>query len=121
MNLVESNEQLTKQWIAAFNVHDVTALLALYHEQAAHFSPRLKLRNPETNGWIKGKEALHHWWADSFQRLPSLRYELVNCIANEQQVFMEYQRTVDAEAATIIAEVLEIKEGKIICSRIVGN
>ena len=116
-----STEELSKiahQWFEAFNQHDLEKLLSLYDENAQHYSPKLKVRQPATNGLIKGKSALRAWWRDSFDRLPSLQYEVVRLTPYQDRVFMEYIRKVDDESDMLIAEVLEIKEGKIIASRV---
>lgn len=110
--------QLARTWIAAFNAHDLDALLALYHGNARHFSPKLLARRPETHGLVQGKEALRDWWADAFQRLPSLHYELINLIADGEAVFMEYVRHVDGEDDLRVGEVLEVRHGLITASRV---
>ena len=111
-------ENIAKKWFDAFNRHDLEALLALYDEDAQHFSPKLKIRQPETGGWVRGQAALREWWKGSFERLPTLRYQPTSFTANEQRVFMEYIRTVDGEPDMLIAEVLEISQGKINASRV---
>lgn len=110
-------ENIARQWITAFNEHDLEKLLALYDDHAQHYSPKLKLRQPETNGLIVGKAAMRAWWQDAFERLPGLHYELTKLTANEKRVFMEYTRQVPGEDDIFIAEVLEIKE-KIVASRV---
>jgi predicted SnoaL-like aldol condensation-catalyzing enzyme len=76
------------------------------------------MRMPETLGLIEGKTALRNWWQDAFDRLPSLKYEVVKLTADEEQVFMEYIRHVDGEEDLKVGEVLEIKNGLIIASRV---
>lgn len=110
--------QIARKWLAAFNAKDLDALLDLYDEQAKHFSPKLKINHPETNGLIKGKAALRSWWEDAFKRLPQLQYILQTLTANAQRVFMEYIRRVPGEADLNVAEVLEIQDGKIHYSRV---
>jgi ketosteroid isomerase-like protein len=112
------NTQIAEQWFAAFNAHDLEALLSLYAEDAQHFSPKLKIRQPETEGWVKGKEALRAWWQDSFDRLPTLQYIPTSFTANDKRVIMEYIRKVSGEADMLIAEVLEIENGQIVGSRV---
>ncbi len=92
--------------------------MALYADDAQHYSPKLKLRQPETNGLIRGKDALRSWWKDSFERLPSLRYEPVQFIADDSRIFMEYIRYVDGEENMTVGEVLEISGGLIVASRV---
>ena len=50
-----TNEGIALKWFEAFNEHHLENLLSLYHENAKHFSPKLKIRLPETNGLIIGK------------------------------------------------------------------
>ncbi len=106
------------QWFAAFNAQNLEELLALYHKDAQHFSPKLMLRHPETKGWVQGKAALRQWWQDAFLRLPSLHYEPTNIIADAHSVFMEYIRRVDGEELLRVGEVLEVVNGKIVASRV---
>ena len=93
-------------------------LLSLYDDEAEHFSPKLKVRHPETQGLVTGKDALRTWWQDAFDRLPSLHYRVTSLTANSDRVFMEYIRTVVDEPEMLVAEVLEIKENRIIASRV---
>jgi hypothetical protein len=111
-------EQIAHAWFDAFNQHDIDLLLNLYAEDAAHYSPKLKIRRPETNGLIKGKAALRSWWTDAFNRLPELNYQLIQLISNDEQVFMEYIRRTPGEADLQVGEVLVIKDGKIVASRV---
>jgi len=113
-----TNEEIALKWFEAFNEHHLENLLSLYHENAKHFSPKLKIRLPETNGLIIGKNELRTWWEDAFLRLPNLHYVVTSLTANNQRVFMEYIRQVPNEDNMLVAEVLEIENGKIIASRV---
>lgn len=113
-----NNEEIAYKWFEAFNNHHLENLLSLYDENAKHFSPKLKLRLPETNGLIIGKNALRNWWEDAFIRLPHLHYKVTSLTANNQRVFMEYIRQVPNEEEMLVAEVLEIENEKIIASRV---
>lgn len=105
-------------WFKAFNEQDLENLLALYDDSAEHYSPKLKIKEPETDGLIKGKDALRTWWKDCFERLPTLRYQVDKLTADSEQVFMEYTRKVDGEGDLKVGEVLEIRDGKIVFSRV---
>lgn len=114
----ENLQSIAFKWFDAFNNHDLEQLLSLYDEDAEHYSPKLKIRKPETQGMIIGKTALREWWLDAFDRLPSLNYKVTSLTANGDRVFMEYVRSVDGEENILVAEVLIVKEGKIIASRV---
>lgn len=109
---------IANRWFAAFNEHDLEKLLSLYDDQAEHYSPKLKVRQPETKGLIKGKEALRTWWKDAFNRLPSLHYEVIRLTPHEDRVFMEYIRHVDGEEDLYVGEMLEVRDSLIIASAV---
>jgi ketosteroid isomerase-like protein len=114
----QDNTGIAATWFDAFNEHDLEKLLSLYHNEARHYSPKLKIRQPETNGLICGKAALRAWWRDSFDRLPTLHYQPTTFTANNERVFMEYIRSVAGEPDMQVGEVLEIKDGLIVASRV---
>ena len=114
----ETLQSIAFRWFDAFNNHNLEQLLSLYDEEAKHFSPKLKIRKPKTNGFVEGKSAMREWWKDAFERLPSLHYKVTSLTANGDRVFMEYVRNVDGEDDMLVAEVLEVKDGKIIFSRV---
>lgn len=114
----QKNLSIAHAWFDAFNSHNLEKLLSLYDDDAEHFSPKLKIRHPETNGLVTGKEALRTWWQEAFDRLPTLNYKVKSLTANSDRVFMEYIRTVENEDDMLVAEVLEIKENTIVASRV---
>lgn len=116
--MVRENVSIANAWSAAFNAHDLHALLALYASDAVHFSPKLLMRHPETKGLVRGQAALRAWWQDAFERLPDLRYTTTSITANKERVFMEYIRQVGDEPDLRVAEVLEISNGLITASRV---
>lgn len=114
----EKLQSIAFKWFEAFNNHNLENLLALYDDEAEHFSPKLKIRKPETNGLVIGKQAMREWWQDAFDRLPSLQYKVTSLTANRDRVFMEYIRMVEGEEDLLVAEVLVVKDHKIIASRV---
>ena len=114
----ENLQSIAFRWFDAFNNHNLELLLSLYDEDAEHFSPKLKIRQPETKGLVVGKAAMRAWWKDSFERLPTLHYKVKSLTANGDRVFMEYIRTVSGEEDILVAEVLDVRDGKIVASRV---
>lgn len=112
------NIYIAQKWFEAFNAHNLDDLLSLYDDDAEHYSPKLKIKKPETNGLVKGKQALHDWWKTAFNDLPTLHYKVTSLTSNDDRVFMEYVRTVTGENELLVAEVLEIKNDKIQFSRV---
>lgn len=114
----EKLNAIAYKWFDCFNEKELEKLLSLYDDDAVDFSPKLKIRQPETQGLISGKEALRSWWQEAFERLPSLHYKVTSLTANGDRVFMEYIRKVENETDLLVAEVLEVKNEKIIASRV---
>ncbi|OCB75225.1 nuclear transport factor 2 family protein [Flavobacterium crassostreae] len=114
----EKLQSIAFKWIEAFNNKDLDKLLCLYDEQAVHFSPKLKIKNPATNGLITGKDALREWWQTAFDTIAGLQYKLSTLTTNEDRVFMEYTRITDQDAPLLVAEVLDIRDNKIVASRV---
>jgi limonene-1,2-epoxide hydrolase len=114
----DDNRAIARAWLAAFNAHDLDALVGLYADHAVHTSPKLRARHPETEGKIVGKPALDAWWRDAFARLPDIRYEAQTITADEARVFLEYVRHAPGEPAFVVAEVFDVRGGKIVASRV---
>lgn len=114
----EKLESIAFKWFDAFNNHNLEQLLSLYDDDAEHFSPKLKINKPETKGLIIGKNALRDWWQDAFNKFPTLNYKVTSLTANGDRVFMEYIRTAKDEENMLVAEVLVVRENKIITSRV---
>jgi len=114
----EELNSIANKWFDAFNEQNLEELLSLYDDHAEHYSPKLKIRQPETNGLIKGKAALRSWWQDAFDRLPTLRYEVLRLTPHHDRVFMEYIRHVANEEDLYVGEMLEVRNGRIVASAV---
>ncbi len=110
--------QIALDWIDAFNAKDLDRLVGLYAENAKHFTPKLKVRQPETGGFIQGRDALRQWWQGAYDRLPTLFYKLLTVTASAERVFIEYVREVEGEEDLIVAEVFDVEHGEIVFSRV---
>ncbi|MDX2012909.1 MAG: nuclear transport factor 2 family protein [Myxococcaceae bacterium] len=111
-------DALGRAWLDAFNAHDVERLVSLYAEGCTHTSPKIRALHPETGGQLVGKAALRAWWSDAIRRLPGLRYELVRLTANDERVVLEYLRHAPNEAPMPVAEAFDVREGRIVASRV---
>jgi 8-oxo-dGTP pyrophosphatase MutT (NUDIX family)/ketosteroid isomerase-like protein len=121
MALVDGQSPLVRvaqRWLSRFNARDLDGLLALYADDAVHTSPKLRDRQPETRGEIRGKSALRAWWSDAMHRLPQLRYEPLHLTADASRVIMEYRRVCPPEPELVVAETLVVAHGRIVASHV---
>ncbi len=115
-----SQIQIAEKWFGAFNQQKIEDLLSLYDDNAEHFSPRLLKNYPDTKGLIKGKAAMRNWWQSAFDKMPSLRYHPIYIREEKDKIHLEYLRTVDNESDVMVKEYLQIANGKIVFSKVVG-
>jgi hypothetical protein len=109
---------IAERWLSCFEQRALDGLLALYADNAIHTSPKIRARNPETGGVLRGKPALRAWWQDAFDRLPSMRYEPTAITADDRRVVMEYVRHVDGEPDLPVSETLDVEGGLVVASRV---
>jgi heme-degrading monooxygenase HmoA/ketosteroid isomerase-like protein len=109
---------IAERWLLCFERRELDGLLALYADDATHTSPKIRARHPETGGVLRGKAAMRAWWQDSFERLPTMRYETAAITADRNRVYMEYVRRVEGEPDLPVAEVLDVRDGLIVASRV---
>ncbi len=115
---MEAHVKLGRAWLEAFNAHDIESLVSLYAADATHTSPKIRALHPDTGGKLHGHAALKAWWLDALQRLPTLRYEALTVTANEDRVFLEYLRHAPDGPPYPVAEVFDVRDGKIVASRV---
>ena len=114
----ETNREIARTWLRAFNRYDVAALIALYHPEATHSSPKIRALHPETGGKLLGTEAIEAWWHGAIGRTPGLRYEEIALTASDERVFLEYIRHADGAEPLPVAEVFDVRDGRIVASRV---
>jgi ketosteroid isomerase-like protein len=118
MSRTEENAAIARAWLDAFNAHDVDRLVALYADDATHTSPKIRALHPESGGKLIGRARLSDWWRDANARLPGLRYVVTAVIADEERVIIEYLRHSPADPPMPVAEAFDVRDGKIVASRV---
>ncbi|MDB4965402.1 MAG: hypothetical protein JWN44_1091 [Myxococcales bacterium] len=110
--------ELARAWLEAFNAHDVDALVALYADDATHTSPKIRALHPDGGGKLAGKAALADWWREANRRLPGLRYEPTAIVADDARAIIEYVRHAPGEPPMPVAEAFDVRDGRIVASRV---
>lgn len=119
LGTMEEMRKIAYKWLAAFNKKKLKNLLNLYAPDAVHYSPRLLTLEPDTGGKIQGREAMRDWWGDAFQRMPRLSYLPMGVETRGDEVILTYDRKEDDNLPTsVVREILKIKNGKIVESRV---
>jgi ketosteroid isomerase-like protein len=64
----------SRQWVQAWNAHDVEAVLRHFHQDVVFTSPVAAKLLLETDGVIRGKHALRRYWTIAVESIPDLRF-----------------------------------------------
>ena len=101
---------LGRDWIAAWNSHDLERVLALYAEDSEMTSDKIQALGFDASGTVRGKERLRAYWGTALQRLPNLHFELIDVYVSPDSLVVFYQN----ERGARICEYLRLNdEGKI--------
>jgi hypothetical protein len=92
----------SKQWLGAWNAHDVESVLDHFHEAVVFTSPVAAGLLPETGGVVHGKHALRNYWTRAVQRVPNLRFVVEGVYQGIDTIVILYRNQDDG----LVSEVL---------------
>jgi ketosteroid isomerase-like protein len=84
-------KRFAREWVDAWNAHDLERVLAHYDEDFEISSPYVKLLAGEPSGTLKGKPAIRAYWTSALKAIPHLRFELLTVFAGVNSVMVYYQ------------------------------
>jgi len=84
-------ERFGKEWVAAWNAHDLDRVLSHYEDDFEMSSPIIRSLMGEASGKLKGKPAVRAYWAKALKTIPSLRFELLTVLAGVNSVTLYYK------------------------------
>ena len=102
----EQAQQFAKNWIDAWNTHDLGRVMFHYDEKVEYYSVFLtKLANNQA-GVLNGKQKVKEYLAKGLQAYPELHFELERVFIGVASVTLEYQSVNNL----IAAEVFELND-----------
>ena len=94
---------LSRQWVEAWNAHDVEAVLEHFHDDVVFTSPVAAKLLPDTHGVVRGKPALRHYWTQALARVPDLRFTVEGVYQGVDTVVIAYRN----QDGVLVSEVLK--------------
>jgi hypothetical protein len=79
-----------RDWIDAWNSHDLTRVLAHYEDDVILISPRVKLVLGVEDGAVRGKVALGDYMRAALTKLPDLTFTLKRVFSGVGSVVIEF-------------------------------
>ncbi len=87
----EFGERFAREWISAWNAHDLDQVLSHYAEGFTMSSPFIAQIAGESSGTLSGKPAVRAYWSAALARMPDLRFELVLSLVGVDSVTIYYR------------------------------
>lgn len=84
-----------RDWLAAWNAHDVEAVLRHFHDDVVFTSPVAARVLPETGGVLRGKDALRRYWTEGLRQIPDLRFAVEAVYAGVSALVITYRNQKD--------------------------
>lgn len=108
--------EFAREWIGAWNSHDLDGILSHYCEDVALTSPVAARILNTPSGTLQGKTALRNYFSRGLEAYPNLHFELLDVMRGLRSVVLCYVN----QNGTKTAEFMEFGEnGKVV--RVVAN
>jgi len=83
-------DQFAKEWIEAWNAHDLDRILSHYTDDFEMSSPLIIQLMNEPSGRLIGKERIRAYWQTALSRNPDLRFELMAVYVGAGSITIQY-------------------------------
>ncbi len=84
-------QALAEEWVAAWNAHDLDAIMALYAPGIVFQTPTIIDTLGIADGTVRGAERLREHFARGLERLEDLRFELDGVYAGVSSLAITYR------------------------------
>lgn len=82
--------EFAEDWIAAWNTHNLSRVLAHYTEDFEMSSPFIAQIAGEPSGVLKGKAAVGAYWQAAMEKYPELHFDLLRVTKGANSVVLVY-------------------------------
>lgn len=97
----ERAANFASSWYAAWNAHDVDAIMSHYSTVIEHSSPFIKRYNGTDDASIRGIESVKDYFARALVRNPTLRFDPMHVTVGLESVILVYRRMTGDLAAEV--------------------
>jgi ketosteroid isomerase-like protein len=95
-------QQFAREWVDAWNSHDLDRILSHYADDFQMTSPFIVTMMNEPGGTISGKEKVRAYWAQALKRLPDLHFDLIEVLASVDSITIYYHAVLGKRAAEML-------------------
>lgn len=85
-------QAFAKEWIEAWNSHDLDRILSHYSEDFEIWTPYIKIHmGPNSPDSLKGKEAVRAYWTKGLQASPPIKFDLLDAAESINSIGLYYK------------------------------
>ncbi len=110
-------QSFSREWVKAWNDHDLQAILAHYADEVVFHSPRIRMVTGQDVDVVTGKAALGDYWSKALAQARDLFFEIEQVLTGSDALTIVYtnhrQQTV---AETFVFGASDSNAGKIVTS-----
>lgn len=83
-------QAFAREWVKAWNDHDLEAILSHYAEDVVFHSPRIRMVTGRDVDLVSGKAELRAYWGAALERLRNLYFEIDQVLAGSDSLTILY-------------------------------
>ena len=95
-------KKFAKDWIDAWNSHNMDKILFHYADDFEIITPMIKMALGIETGTLKGKAAIRDYWAKALEKFPDLKFELYDVTKGINSIVLYYKSVLDKKAMEVM-------------------
>lgn len=95
-------QEFAREWIEAWNSHNIDRILEHYSEDFEMTTPMIVLTMNDQTGTLKGKKNVKSYWEKALEKVPDLRFELLDVFISVNSLVIYYKAVFGKRAAEIL-------------------
>jgi ketosteroid isomerase-like protein len=95
-------QAFAQEWVDSWNSHDLDRIMSHYADDFEMTSPFIVTLLQEPTGTIKGKENVRAYWAKALERIPDLKFALLEVLISVDSITIYYNAVFGQRAAEVL-------------------
>jgi len=93
---------LAREWVEAWNSHDLDRIMSHYADDFEMTSPFIAALMQEPSGTIRGKAKVREYWSQALRKVPDLNFKLIDVLLGVDSITIYYQAVFGKRAAEVL-------------------
>ena len=95
-------QAFAQEWVDSWNSNDLDRIMSHYADDFEMTSPFIVTLLQEPTGTIKGKENVRAYWAKALERIPDLKFALLEVLISVDSITIYYNAVFGQRAAEVL-------------------